>query len=115
MFPGMRQRLKVCPGPLEGEVSGVVDQYVAQRAWNCAGEGQLDICYVIFRSWRANSDGWRTSAKSTHRLPKTLAILNEAIETECHCLNLFSCTEPARWPFRASNGATAGAGSLTFT
>ena len=68
----------------------MVDQYVAQRAWNCAGEVQLDICYVLFRGWRANSDGRRTSAKSTHRLPKPLAILNEAIEAEGHYLNLCS-------------------------
>src|SRR5262245_53708988 len=87
MFPGMRQRFKVYPCPLEGEAPSVVDQYVAQRAWNCAGEVQLDICYVLFRGWRANSDGRRTSAKSTHRLPKPLAILNEAIESEGHYLN----------------------------
>src|SRR5262245_3257941 len=95
MFPGMRQRLKVCPGPLKGKAPGVVEQNVAQRTWNCAGKGQLDICYVLFRCWRANSDGWRISTKSTHRLPKTLAILNEATETEGHCLNLLSCIEPA--------------------
>src|SRR5262245_5060858 len=41
MFPGMRQRLKVYPCPLEGEASGVVDQYVAQRAWNFAGRGAV--------------------------------------------------------------------------
>src|SRR5262245_41792566 len=108
MFPGMRQRFKVYPCPLEGEAPSVVDQYVAQRAWNCAGEVQLDICYVLFRGWRANSDGRRTSAKSTHRHPKPLAILNEAIEAEGHYLNLCSLYGLREWPLQACNGATTG-------
>src|SRR5262249_17443996 len=105
MFPRMRQHLKVCPCPLEGEASGVVDQYAAQRAWNCPGEVQLDICYVLFGGWRANPDGRRTSAKLTHRLPKPLAILNEAIEVKGHYPNLCS---PDEWPLQTCNGATRG-------
>src|SRR5262245_24771016 len=108
MFPGMRQRLKVYPCPLEGEAPGVVDQYVAQGAWNCAGEVLLDICYVLFRGWRANSDGRRTSAKLTHRLPKPLTILNEAIEAEGHYLNLWAVSDARERPLQACNGATTG-------
>src|SRR5262245_40037889 len=109
MFPGKRQRLKVYPCPLEGEAPGVVDQYIAQGAWKCAVEVQLDICYVLFRGWRANSDGRRTSAKLTLRLPKPLTIRNEAIEAEGHYLKpLWAVPDLREWPLQTCNGATTG-------
>jgi hypothetical protein len=71
-----------------------MDQYAAQRAWNCACEAQLDLCYVRLRGWWTNADGWRTPTKSAHRLPKPRTIVNEPNEAEGHYLNLNAMLAP---------------------
>jgi hypothetical protein len=81
------------------------DSSICRRAWNCAGEAQLDVCYVRLRGRWTYADGWRTPTESVHRLPKPLTIVNEANEAEGHYLHLCARTDAAPRAIRRCTAA----------